>query len=329
MMEMIKKIALRILMLLVVITICNYIYVFTTYKTDLHAEGNVLLKFERALESADALYFSASPNAAIAKTDTDQRTIAQMMDDLLPDIKLEAVDTGGIHAGVYKKLVELIPEKSPVKYVVINMNYRSFGIDWIESDLENSIQKQLVFYHNRPAIVSRFLQGLNYYETKTTKERKELIQWHWQHDSLPFAPPRNNVTDWCAMEKWGDWTNPKRQLADSYIKNFAFTITEENPRLKDFDEIVQICHSKNLQLIFVILPENMEEGEILAGSELTNLMRSNKDQLVKRYRDKGVTVVDCLDSVPDSCFIERVFPSEHYNQFGRMTVAKAVTDALK
>lgn len=327
-MEMIKKIGIRILLLTVIVAVSNFIYVNTTYKTDLKKGSNVLLKFERAVEKSDILFFSASPNAATDQFDTDQRTLAQMMDYMTPTQAIEAVDTGGIHAGVFKNLIEIIPENSKVKTVVVEMNYRSFGYGWIHSTLENAIQKQLIFYNNRPAIVNRFLQGLNYYETISDKDREAIIQQHWKNDSLPFAPPRNNVTDWCAVEKWGDWTHPKRQLADSYIKNFAFILNEENIRIKDFDEIVSICQQKNLNLIFVILPENLEEGEKLVDKDLVDLMKSNKDWLVNRYQNKGATVVDCFDSVADSCFLERTFPSEHYNQVGRMIVAKAVVNAI-
>lgn len=327
-MDWIKKLVPRILLLFVIVALSNFLYKATTYDTDLRAEGNVLRKFEHAVEHAEALYFSASPNAAIHKTDADKRTIAGMMDDLLPDYQLMAVDTGGIHAGVYKKLIALIPEDSPVEYVVVNMNYRSFGIDWIESSLENSICKQMVFYNNRPAIINRFLQGLNYYETATEKERQERIQQHWKNDTLPYSPPRNTVTDWCALEKWGDWTHPKRQLADAYIKNFAFTLDESNPRVKDFDEIVSICEQKGLKLIFVILPENLQEAHQLVGKELTDLMTTNKNWLVDRYTKKGAQVVDCFNQVADSCFTERTFPSEHYTEIGRMIVAKAVTDCI-
>ncbi len=327
-MEMIKKIGIRIILLGVIVTLSNFIYKATTYKSDLLAEGNVLSKFENGIERADILYFAASPNASIHPNDTDQRTMAQMMDDFTPTKKIEAVDTGGIHAGVFKSLIEIIPENSPAKTVVVEMNYRSFGYSWIHSTLENAIQKQLIFYNNRPAIVNRFLQGLNYYETISDKDRDAIIQHHWKNDSLPFAEPRNNVTAWCAVEKWGDWTNPKRQLTDHYIKNFAFVLNDQNPRIKDFDEIVEICKEKKLELIFVILPENLQECEQLVDKDLVNLMKSNKDWLVNRYRAKGVDLVDCFDAVADSCFTERHFPSEHYNQVGRMIVAKAVANAI-
>lgn len=327
-MEMIKKIGIRIILLVVIVTLSNFIYTATTYESDLQSEGNVLRKFERGVEQADILYFSASPNASIHPNDTDQRTMAQMMDELIPQQKLVAVDTGGIHAGVFKKLIVRIPEKSNVKTVVVNMNYRSFGMGWIQSTLENAIQKQMVLYLSTPAIINRFLQGLNYYDALPDKERERIMQSHWKNDKLPFSAPRNNVTDWCAVEKWGDWTNPKRQLADHYIKNFAFVLDDQNPRVKDFDEIVQICKEKKLELIFVILPENLKECETLVDKDLVDLMKSNKDWLVNRYTEMGAEVVDCFDNVADSCFTERHFPSEHYNQIGRMIVAKAVANAV-
>jgi hypothetical protein len=325
---MVKKTGIRFILLLAILTVSNFIYRATTYSSDLRAEGNVLTKFEQAVDRADILYFSASPNAAIGIADRDQRTIAQMTDDLIPDLKLMAVDTGGIHAGVYKKLVQMIPEDSPVKTVVINMNYRSFGVDWIYSKLENAIQKQMVFYHNRPAVINRFLQGLNYYEARTDHERERLIQDHWSNDLLPFAAPKNTVTSWCEVEKWGDWTHPKRQLADHYIKNFAFVLNEENPRVKDFDEIVEIAFSKDIQLIFVVLPENIQEAEKLVDTDLKNLMIDNKNWLVNRYESAHVKVVDCFELVADSCFIERDFPSEHYTETGRFIIASAIANAI-
>lgn len=327
-MEMIKKITIRLFLLAAIVAVSEIIYTNTTYQSDLRSEGNVFLKFQRGITNADALYFAASPNASVHRDDIDQRTIGQMMDDFIPSLKLESVDTGGIHAGVFKHLIKMIPSDSKVKTVVVNMNYRSFGMGWIHSTLENAIQKQMVFYNNRPAVINRFLQGLNYYDAVSDHERERLMLSHWKNDKLPFDAPRNNVTDWCAVEKWGDWTNPKRQLADHYIKNFAFVLNEKNPRVQDFDEIVEICKEKNLKLIFVILPENLEECQKLVDKDLVNLMKNNRNWLVDRYSSKDVTVVDCFEAVPDSIFIERTFPSEHYKEFGRMTIARAVADVL-
>ncbi len=278
-----KKIALRLVLLGIIFMILNTIYLHTFYKDDTRGNGDLLEKLEKGIHESEVLYFSASPNQAYAPTDVDKRNIAEILDDFLPDQSVTAIDTGGIHAGIFKKLIRLVPEKSSVKYVVVNMNYRSFGISWIESALENALQKQSVFYNNNFALWNRFLQGLNHFPTKTTLDRENRIRLEWKKENLPYPFPRNSVSNWCEEYKWGDWQNPTRNLADHYIKNFAFVLDEQNPRVKDFDEIVEICKTKDIQLIFTIIGENMEEGGALAGDDLIKLMQNNNEFLINRY----------------------------------------------
>ena len=329
-MEGVKKIGARILLLGAIILLSNFIYVHTTYEHDLDENGNVLQKLETGIEKSDILYFSSSPNATYSDLqDSDYRSISQMVDDALPNHSITSVDTGAIHAGVYKALIALIPQKSKVETVVVHLNYRSFGQGWIQSDLENAIQKQMVFYNSYPPIVNRFLQGLNCYDAVPQIERERIMLARWRSDQLPFDPPRNTVESWCAVEKWGDWTNPKRQLADHYIKNFAFTIQEGNPRLQDYDAIVKICEEKDINLIYVILPENLQEAEKLVDADLTELMYENKELLKDRYEEMGVTVIDNFALLPDSAFLERNFPSEHYFDFGRKKIAESIINVLQ
>ncbi|MEO9532351.1 MAG: hypothetical protein ABJG68_08530 [Crocinitomicaceae bacterium] len=326
---MFKKIALRIVLLAGILLLSNVIYKQTTYSDDLESDANILTKFEKAQENADILYFSSSPNATFADgVDQDTRSISNMVDDSISEYKIMSVDTGAIHAGVFKKLIQLIPDNSKTKKIIIHLNYRSLGIGWIQSSLENAILKEFPFYSNRPVIVSRFLQGLNTYEAVAPAERKRLMLNYWATQPLPFDPPKNTVENWCAVEKWGDWTNPKRQLADHYIKNYAFSIQEDNPRLQDYDAIVELCEAKNIDLIYVILPENVEEAEMLVDPDLVDLMKSNRDLIKKRYESKGVEVIDCFDLLPDEDFLERNFPSEHYFEHGRKAIASKIIERL-
>lgn len=318
---MFKKITLRLILLMGIIMVSNYVYKYTFYQQDVKSNGLLTQKLEQGLQQSDILFFSASPNKAYPITDYDHRSISQILDDNLPNYSITSIDTGAIHAGVYKKLIQLIPNQNNIKYVVVNMNYRSFGIGWIMSSLENAIAKQSVFYAQRPVLLSRFLQGLNYYDALSKKERQRIIQNEWKNKPLPFDPPKNTVTNWCSVEKWGDWTNPKRNLADHYIKNYAFVLDDSNSRIKDFDAIVEICKQKNIKLVFNILGENLENAHYLVGSDLTDLMQTNKNFLIDRYSKMNVIMVDNFSEIPNSCFYERDFPTEHYNFTGRKTTA--------
>ncbi|MBN1119084.1 MAG: hypothetical protein JXA77_17875, partial [Bacteroidales bacterium] len=47
-----------------------------------------------------------------------------------------------------------------------------------------------------------------------------------------------------------------------------------------------------------------------------------------RYSQKGVIVVDNFESVHDSLFFERHWPTEHYSENGRKIIAKNLADSL-
>lgn len=327
-MDMAKKISIRILLIALIGIASNYIYTYTFYPSDLEKNGSLNEKLNYGMDNSDILYFSASPNTAYPKGDIDSRSISKILDDQLPQHTVTSVDTGAIHAGVYKKLIELIPDENNIEYIVVNMNYRSFGIGWMMSSLENNISKQSLFYSNRPPLLSRFYQGLNHYDALSKKERHQMMNNYWSTENLPFGEPKNNVNNWCEVEKWGDINNPKRNLADNYIKNYAFIIDENNQRVKDFDEIVELCKAKNITLVYNILGENLAYSEYLVDSDLTSLMLDNKNYLVNRYSQKGVVVIDNFDKVPDSCFYERNFPTEHYSFTGRAIIANQIAKEI-
>ena len=119
------------------------------------------------------------------------------------------------------------------------------------------------------------------------------------------------------------------QLTKQFIRFYAFQIdTISNPRIRDFDQIVRMAKKSGWNLIFNILPENVELAQKLAGKDLPFLMKQNRDLLYKRYTRLGVVVVDNLESVPDPCFIDRHWPSEHYSEMGRRIVAHKLSEAL-
>ncbi len=42
----------------------------------------------------------------------------------------------------------------------------------------------------------------------------------------------------------------------------------------------------------------------------------------------GVIMVDCIDKIPDSCFYQRDWPTEHYNFSGRAIIAREIANKI-
>jgi hypothetical protein len=278
------------------------------------------------VQHADVLYLSASSNFAPEDTpEEDPRKISQFLSDHLSnDLRVEAINKPASHAGAYRHYLACLPNTAEVETLVVTMNLRSFGPDWVHSELETALNQANLFYNQRPPLLNRLLLSLKAYDNKSTEERQALRNAAWEHDPLPFDPPKHRVNAWCAVEKWGDWRNPKRQLADQFIKQYGFVVDDTHPRVADFDAIVAESKARNLFLVLHILPENMERAEELVGPELPQLMRMNADWLLERYRAMGVTVVDNLELLGDRHFRDRDFPTEHYDQAGREQIAAAI-----
>ena len=215
---------------------------------------------------------------------------------------------------------------------------RTFDQAAIHSELESALQKSKVMYEPRPPLLNRLLMTLNFYDDKSAMERDKEMWYEWTYDTLTsddeginFEP--NTIRRWCEVVKFPDSNGienmPKRALADHYIKAYAFEITENNPRVKDFDNILKVCKRKNLNVVLNLLAENVEYADSLVGKNLVWLMRKNRDFLVDRYTKMGALVVDNLELVGGYHYTDQDWTTEHYDQIGRQKIAKNVADEMK
>ena len=101
-----------------------------------------------------------------------------------------------------------------------------------------------------------------------------------------------------------------------------------NPRIADFDNIVELARKKGWKLVFNLMAENVEKAGELVGEDLLFLMDENRKLLLNYYGSKGVMVVDNLNCVEDEQYIDQNWTTEHYTEKGRKTVARNVAGAI-
>lgn len=338
-MKLFKSIGIRILVLLVLMTGLNYLYVQFMLEEDLQQHSPIINKVRAVEDSVQIVYFGESSNFTFKDIDVDKRPISDFIADYYPDKIVKAVNKEATHAGIYKVLIENISEDSDIETIIVTLNLRSFDADWIYSKLETPLQKSIALLKNNPPLLNRFLLSFKGYDIKTDKERTAQVLKQWENDKLifPFSVPYDNVIDWDKSIANRTWKTVREnaeqsfiELAAHYVKTYAFQIdTNTNPRIKDFDRIVEIAQKRNWKLVFNLLAENTEKANEMVGEELVFLMKQNRDLLVDRYRKMDVIVVDNLESVPGEQYIDQNWTTEHYVEAGRKTIAKNVAEAIK
>ena len=339
-MAILKKIALRLLLLVVIFLLVNFVYKNTLWKLDIDTyNAESLIDLLNAQDSADVIYMGESSNFTAYENDSCKKKISEFTADYFPTLVFKSVNKSAIHAGNYLALLKQVKNNRRLQTVVITLNLRSFDADWINSKLETSLQQTNVFIQTYPPIINRFLLSLNVYDKKTDEQRHKEFLTRLKHDTLKFRYDFKYKTthEWDSAiangtykNEDGSWNMPKIQLACCYIKVYGFQIdTLTNPRIRDFDNIVKLCKKKNLHLVFNLLAENIQYADSLVGKDLVLLMQQNRDLLMSRYNEDGVLVADNLELVCGKDYIDQNWATEHYKQRGRISIAHNLSESLK
>jgi hypothetical protein len=332
-----KKVAINLIVLLAIVLGFNTFFTKFIWPKELAKEGPELQKLIKISDSCEIIYFGESSNISYDPiTDSITTSISGLIAEMLPSKIVGDITHQAYHAGIYLPLIKRIPKNSKVKTVVVTLNLRTLDQACINSGLETALQKQALYYENQLPLWIHLRAALNDYDHVSEHERDHNMWKSWVNDKLEVKGitfPYPNIKLWCEAVKFpmenGTEDMPKRQLADHYIKAYAFVVNENNPRVKDLDEIVEVCSWKYIQVIFNILAENTEYADSLVGKPLIQLMQYNRDFLIKRYTDKGVKVVDNLETVKGKDYTDQNWTTEHYNYTGRKIIAENVAKVLK
>lgn len=333
-----KRLLLSILAAAALLVLMNGVYARWFYHDDLLKHSDIIeASWQAAADSLELVYLGESSNKTFGYTDTDHRKISEMLAEQLPGVRCGDITKEASHAEVYYYLLKNIPKESRVKTVVVTMNLRSFGANWIYSSLETALQKKLVMMKGYPPLMGRALLAFKAYPIHDKDEWGRLAKRSWERTPLefPYDFPYKTTAEWNraiayegVKDSLGQRDQALTELTAHFVKNYGFQIHDDNPRIRDFDRIVKLAEKRGWILVFNIMAENVDLAEALVGPDLTYLMRRNVDYLTDRYEAMGVTVVNNLEAVRDADFIDRDWPTEHYYQTGRQTIARNVAEAI-
>jgi hypothetical protein len=336
---MLKKTAIRVALLAIVLTVLNVIYNFTLYRKDLREKCEQAMQIRESQESSDMFYFGESSNFNSREDDSIKNSISEITNLFFPALRITAINKPATHAGIFKYwLTQINLNAKKPKALIITLNLRSFDATWIHSKLETQLQESMVLTKPYPNIVNRFLLSLQAFDNKTEQQREEDMIRDWTRIKLQFPFPFKYQTtrEWDHgmaeggyLKPDGSWDNEKIQLACHYIKAYAFNLKENNPRIKDFDAIAEWCARHQIPLYLNLLAENVQYADSLVGKELVFLMRQNRDYLVERYHKGNCVVVDNLELVNGKEFTDQSWTTEHYGYKGRMVIARNLSESLK
>jgi hypothetical protein len=330
------KMLLRLLVGVVVFFAANFWYVSSgLYRQERAKFSPMASKLDSAFGNGDVVYLGESSNTSFNPwTDTFGYSVSEFLQMYLPQNRVRGVSHDGYHVGLFSQMLGLMPEHwadSGRKTVVITVNMRSFGPSAMFNGNEASNQQEAIFYSHRTALLNRVYVSLHHYDNRDSREMERAkTQWFrtrnlrigggaGQHygsthggRGLESAGEKwfyHNTVKWWLRDLQRQYAPVSGEadlarvmpMAEAYLKEFAFLLDEENPRVQALDAIVAKCKQEQGNVVFVLLMPNFDHANRLFGEELTQLMDYNMDFLRKRFAgwekeyDKGAFKVGYVD----------------------------------
>jgi hypothetical protein len=370
------KVLLRLAVGAAVFFVANIWYVSSgLYKKERVKFSPVAGKLDSAFLYGDVVYLGESSNTSFNPwTDTFGYSVSEFLQMYLPQNRVRGVSHDGYHVGLFSQMLGLMPEHwadSGRKTVVITVNMRSFGPSAMFNGNEASNQQEAIFYSHRTALLNRVFVSLHHYDSRDAREMERAkTQWFRTKDLRLNGSagnhygnthgdgglkPEGEVWYYHNTVKW--WLRDlQRQfapvsgdadlarvmpMAEAYLKEFAFLLDEENPRVQALDAIVSKCKREQVNVVFVLLIPNYDHANRLFGAELTQLMDYNMDFLRKRFAgwekeyNKGDFKVGYVD-VPRAYgdwaggqhYTDQWYPTEHVDAHIRQFIAKKTAEKI-
>ena len=322
-----KYIVIRVVLVGNLLLLFNLVYESLIWRVDLEKHAPYALELEAASQSAEILYLGDCSDGFFYKNDATSIKISQYLDSLLPS-KVAGISRDGFHAGVYCDLVSLVPDSHKLEKIIVTLNMRAFSPPILLSEHENKLEKQRVILKKRPPMVNRFLLAFKGYPHLTGKELEQAIHQKWNKDTLLFSPGADIKT----LQEWREQVIKDQTLSKEekrnhlrFIENYGFTI-EEGTMTQDLDELIKVAEGKGIELIFHLLPEDVERAHAI-DSQLVQSLQAKRAWLIKRYSGK-VKLIDNFELFTKQKEGLEGFaiplPSSHYSAFGREKIAQAI-----
>jgi hypothetical protein len=276
-------------------------------------------------DRVDLLQFGDSLARHVSEKDLDRRPLAEMVADLLPDLRVGTLQGDGSSMELYEACVRYIARQANrPKRVLIPINLRSFSHEW-------DTRPEYQFRADR--------LRLRWGDTLALGFQTPLSTWriyplnpltHEQHlrlpvevDGRPLAVVRDLLEDQRSIPGW-------EPLPSQFAFRYLYTLEPGHRKLKSLASIVDVCRGAGMEPLFYIAPVDVEGGQAALGPMFRDRLGRNVDILLRRLDGLQAKYLDLSRELDSAAFDWKPgFPNEHLNERGRLRAGEALANFLR
>lgn len=309
-----KKFFLKLVILLVVVIVFQVII----SSRNNYIPKNIL-KLNKALSNhADIIYFGDSVVFWSPPEEGGNTIIGDLLQDLMPNLKIETIYHAAYHMDIYLKFCEyIINDEHRPKIIILPINIRSFSPQW---DMNPGFQfeKEKIFLSHRNYLFRSFYKPLSIFKMFSP----EVTQRDYENTPVfegdiligrvkDFSNPEYNI-----------WSEEKMKGIIKF--SYLYPLSVEHRKIKSMLMIARLLKKNNIEAVFYIVPVDYQSAEEYLGRRFYEEI-AKKTTLIKSVLAKeGIDVLDLSFKIEKGLFYWKDYKyiNEHLVREGKKFVAE-------
>ncbi|MFH1380265.1 MAG: hypothetical protein ABII23_08310 [bacterium] len=274
----------------------------------------------------DIIYMGDSALSFVSETDTNRRSIPEMVSDLLNGQSIGVIKEDAFHLEIFSAICESgVFNRAHPSMVIIPINLRSLSAVWHLAPPFQFVKEKIILrYDNlflriffKPLTVFRainlnpidqdeFNNTMVYYEGKKVGRVKEF-----ENRSI-----NSNYSDSNMINKIGFF--------------YMHDLSRAHPKIQAMARIASVLKKKGITPVFYVMPIDYQICTQFAGEAFSDKINKNVQLIRSVLADEGTDLLDLSRSLPSEAFDWKfwLYPNEHLNEIGRSFTAKQIAQRI-
>lgn len=276
----------------------------------------------------DVLYLGDSTSTYIHPTDTDTRTLGEMVQSFLPGYRLGILAYPASNPEVY--LAESFyadKHSKKIEALVIPINMRVFSQEWDSRPVFQFVySKASLSYYDTPVYpFLRFLITIKAIDLNPISQE--------EFDNTLIYSGNTAIGKLIDFEsiKYLPYSDDNMRRIINYF--YMSDLQPNNRQLLALVKLSDMMKDKSMKLFFYLTPIDYQTGNKFLGDQFTKQLKTNTNVIKTVLAKHGVTVLDLSFSLGSSYFgwkgSQYMYINEHLNNTGRLWLAEHIASEVR
>jgi hypothetical protein len=315
-----KRLIAKMAVLLFIAALCQATLTMLTGAPEEVKEIDQYLK-----NKVDIIYFGDSTVRHVAANDLDRRSIAAMLQDQAPHLKIGVISQGSLNLDAYVAYYRyIVTQKNLPSAFIMCINMRSFSPEW-DRRPQYQFGRLKAFLGDNPLV--KVLYGplsvfkYNFYGISQNEFENTAVF----NGNIAAGSVREY--DWSLRGNYSE--NREEKIKKLYVFLYMYSLKEQHRKLNSMLDIAQTAKRYGIRVIFYISPIDYETAEIFYPSQFVERLKFNTNIIDSVLSREGYDVLNLSMGLKADSFDYRI-PNinEHMNEKGRNYVAEELASAL-